>query len=163
MKKLILSTLFLVLLFSGIAWAQPGGGADLDAIRVGYITKKLSLTADEAKLFWPVYDAYKAELKAVRLDQREVAKAAKEDFDTMSDKEVEAAIDDMLGNRRKELDITMRYHEEFKKVLPIRKGAKLYRAELEFTQLLIERLQNAGANGGGPRSNGGRPGGMRRY
>jgi Spy/CpxP family protein refolding chaperone len=145
-------------------FAQPGGGGqDLEAIRVGYITKKLSLTPDEAKVFWPVYDAYRAEMKEVRGEMRETAQTAREDFDVMTDQEVEAAVNKMLDNRRKELDITLRYHEQFKKVLNIRKVAKLYKAEREFTQILLARLQerSGGEGGPGPGGPGGRPGGGR--
>ncbi len=165
MKTLILLTGLLLSLLSTSVFAQPAGGQDLEAIRVGYITKKLSLTPDEAKVFWPVYDAYRAEMKVVRGDMRETVQTAREDFDVMTDAEVETAVNKMLDNRRKELDITLRYHEQFKKVLNIRKIAKLYKAEHEFTQILLQRLQDrpagggpaGGPGGGGP--GGGRPGG----
>ncbi|MFM2377163.1 MAG: hypothetical protein RLZZ165_2260 [Bacteroidota bacterium] len=134
------------LLLASVALQLPAqqptsGGSDLEAIRVGYITKKISLTPDEAKQFWPVYDAYRTDMKVVRDDQRDHVQLARENFDTMTDQEVEAAVNKMLDNRRKELDITLRYHEQFKKVLNIRKIAKLYKAEREFTQLLLDRLQ----------------------
>lgn len=158
MKTNFLLTGMLLALFCTSLQAQPGGGGqDLEAIRVGYITKKLSLTPDEAKVFWPVYDAYRAEMKEVRGDMRENAQMAREDFDVMTDQEVEAAVSKMLDNRRKELDITLRYHEQFKKVLNIRKVAKLYKAERDFTQILLQRLQERQEGGGGPA--GGRPGG----
>jgi Spy/CpxP family protein refolding chaperone len=164
MKKLFVLTGMLLSLCCTSMFAQPGGGGqDLEAIRVGYITKKLSLTPDEAKVFWPVYDAYRAEMKEVRGEMRETAQTAREDFDVMTDQEVEAAVNKMLDNRRKELDITLRYHEQFKKVLNIRKVAKLYKAEREFTQILLARLQerSGGEGGPGPGGPGGRPGGGR--
>lgn len=168
MKKAILLLGMMMGALSMSLMAQPGG-QDLDAIRVGYITKKLSLTPDEAKVFWPVYDAYRAEMKDVRGDMKETAQAAREDFDVMTDAEVETAVNKMLDSRRKELEITLRYHEQFKKVLNIRKIAKLYKAEREFTQILLQRLQerqngpggpaNPGGPGGRPGGGGGRPGG----
>ena len=175
MKKLILLTGLLLMLSWTMAVAQPGGGGgqDLEAIRIGYITKKLSLTPDEAKVFWPVYDGYRTEMKEVRGDMRETAQAAREDFDVMTDAEVETAVNKMLDGRRKELEITLRYHEQFKKVMNIRKIAKLYKAEREFTQLLLTRLQERqnGPGSGGPANpgapgqrpgggGGGRPGGQ---
>lgn len=149
-RKAILLSLFLLCTVQ-LGWTQPAAGGDLEAIRVGYITKKLNLTPDEAKQFWPVYDAYRAEMKEVRDDMRDNVQAARENFDTMTDQEVEAAVTRMLDNRRKELDITLRYHEQFRKVLNIRKIAKLYRAEHEFTQLLLQKLQERRENmGPGP-------------
>jgi hypothetical protein len=167
MKKCVLILGMVFALMLGDLFAQPPG--DIDAIRVGYITRKLNLSVDEAKTFWPVYDAYRMEMKSLREEQRNTAKSTRENFDTMSDKEVEASIENMLANRRKELDITLKYHDEFKKVLPIRKVAKLYKAEMEFTQLLLDRLQGGGRPGGpgGPdgdqRGGPGGRGGMRRF
>jgi hypothetical protein len=165
MKALLIVFLLAVLALPAIA--QPPNNADLESIRIGFITNKLNLTADQAKVFWPVYDAYRAEMKTVRDDSRDNVQGAKENFDTMSDKEVETAVDRMLDNRRKELDITLRYHEQFKKVINIRQIAKLYKAEHEFTQLLLQRLQqrqqqrmNGGAPGG---PGGGGPAGGRRF
>lgn len=164
MKRNLTIVGMLLLLFAQPLFAQqPAAGGDLEAIRVGYITKKINLTTDEAKVFWPVYDAYRAEMKEVRDDQRDNVQSARENFDTMSDQEVENAVNKMLDNRRKELDITLRYHEQFKKVLNIRKIAKLYKAEREFTQLLLARLQERREGGapGGPGPGG--PAGGRRF
>lgn len=164
MKRIILLFGLWTLALAGPLLAQqPGAGGDLEAIRVGFITKRLNLTTDEAKVFWPVYDAYRAEMKEVRDDQRGTVQSAKENFDTMTDQEVETAVNRMLDNRRKELDITLKYHDQFKKVINIRKIAKLYKAEHEFTQLLLTRLQErregmgpGGPGGGGPGGPGGR-------
>jgi len=130
----------LLLMVGGQLMAQPSK-EDVEAIKIGYITKRLSLTPDEAKLFWPVYDAYSAEMKEVKDGMRLERMNARRNFDEMSDKEIEAALETMLGYKRKELDVTLKYHEQFKKVLPIRKVAQLHRAEQEFTRMLLDKLQ----------------------
>ena len=86
-RMMILMGLLLTLLTQPLMAQPPAAGGDLEAIRVGYITKKLSLTTDEAKVFWPVYDAYRDEMKLVRDDQRDNVQSAKENFDTMTDQE----------------------------------------------------------------------------
>lgn len=159
MKKLYLPLLLLIWLISvGSLWAQPPAGAsqaDIEALKVGFITRRLNLTADEAKVFWPVYDAYAAEMKEVKEGMRLEKRNAKKNFDLMTDKEVDEAMESMLAYKRRELDVTLKYHEEFKRVLPVRKVGQLYRAEQEFTRLLLERLQerreeNGGVRPGGP-------------
>ena len=153
MKKLYLPLLLLFWLISvGSLWAQPAGGAtqaDIEALKVGFITRRLNLTADEAKVFWPVYDAYAAEMKEVKEGMRLEKRNAKKNFDLMTDKEVDEAMESMLAYKRRELDVTLKYHEEFKRVLPIRKVGALYRAEQEFTRLLLERLQERREENGG--------------
>jgi hypothetical protein len=51
-------------------------------------------------------------------------------------------IDDELEYRQKELDLQRKYNPEFKKVLPVKKVAKFYRAEQQFKINLIRDMQN---------------------
>jgi hypothetical protein len=165
MKKFYLLTVLLLWLMAGSLAAQPPGPAnqaDIEALKVGFITRRLNLTADEAKTFWPVYDAYAAEMKEIKEGMRLEKRNAKKNFDLMTDKEVDDAMESMLAYKRRELDVTLKYHQEFKRVLPVRKVGQLYRAEQEFTRLLLERLQERREeNGGGPPGGGMRPGGRR--
>ncbi len=167
MKKRYLPLfLFIWLIVAGSLWAQPGAGAnqaDIEALKVGFITRRLNLTADEAKVFWPVYDAYAAEMKEVKEGMRLEKRNAKKNFDLMTDKEVDEAMESMLAYKRRELDVTLKYHEEFKRVLPVRKVGQLYRAEQEFTRLLLERLQERREENGGTLRPGGPGGPGRRF
>ena len=147
------------ILFAAPALAQPDN-SNVEAVRIAYITRKLSLTSDEAKVFWPVYDAFQDELKALKGKLREDMTDSRKNFDTLSDKEIEGVIDRYLGSKQQELDLNMKYHQEFKKVLPIRKVAQLYKAEQEFTKMLLQRLQQRQENGSG--RPGMRQGGRRR-
>ena len=42
----------------------PGGGQRAETVIVGYVTKKLNLTVEEAQQFWPVYNNFTSELRA---------------------------------------------------------------------------------------------------
>lgn len=147
-------------LFASPVLAQQTDNSNVEAVRIAFITRKLSLTPDEAKVFWPVYDAYQAEGKALKENLREDMTDSRKNFDTMSDKEIEGVIDRYLESKQRELDLSMKYHEKFKKVLPIRKVAQLYKAEQEFTKMLLQRLQQRQQNNGA--RPGMRPGGRRR-
>jgi hypothetical protein len=59
----------------------------------------------------------------------------------MPDKDVEKAVDTELGFRQNELDLLKKYHGQFKQVLPIKKVAKLYRAEEDFKRELLDRIK----------------------
>jgi hypothetical protein len=67
---------------------------------------------------------------------------AREDMDSMSDAEIEKTVDSEIAFRQAELDIIKKYHPQFKKVLPIRKVGRLYRAEEEFKRELLRKLQD---------------------
>lgn len=139
-----------LLLLSGILSAQqPPPGEEppkearerVEAMKVGFLTQRLNLNAEEAKVFWPVYNHYQDELEALRKSRRENLSNTKMNFDELSDKDVEKAVDSELGFRQSELDLLKKYHTQFKQVLPIKKVAKLYRAEEDFKRELLDRIR----------------------
>jgi len=114
---------------------------DIEAMKIGFLTKKLDLTPDEAKAFWPVYNQFTAERDKLRQSMRDSRKELREDFENRSDKEVERVVDGEIAFRQQELDLMKKYHAEFKQVLPIKKVARLYRSEEDFKRELLQRLQ----------------------
>ena len=136
-----------ILLFAGMAMAQPGQKKmdrrdKAEAMKIGFITNRLSLTQDEAKKFWPVYNQFQDELSSLRQKRRGDRREAKQDFDQLSDKEVEKVGDDEIVFRQSELDIIKKYHAQFKQVLPIKKVARLYQAEEDFKKELLRQLKD---------------------
>lgn len=165
-QKSILLALFLIL-GSLTAWSQNMKENDLATVRIGYLTKKLRLTPEEAQVFWPVYNQYQDELQAVKKEIRSDYRQARKSFDVMSDAEVADLVDNFVVMKGKEYEVFLKYHEEFQKVLSIRKVAKLYQAEQDFTRLVLKRINNQQngnmnrPNGGQRGQNGNRPGGTR--
>jgi hypothetical protein len=121
----------------------------VDAMKVGFLTDRLNLTSEEAQAFWPVYNQYSDELEQLRKDRRENIINAREHFDSMSPAELEKAVDNEIIFRQNELEIVKKYHPQFKKVLPIKKVALLYRAEEEFKRHLLEMIREK-RDGDGP-------------
>ncbi len=114
---------------------------DIEAMKIGFLTKRLDLTPDEAKVFWPVYNQFTAERDKLRQSMRDSRRELREDFENRSDKEVESAVDGEIAFRQQELDLMKTYHAQFKQVLPIKKVARLYRSEEDFKRELLQRLQ----------------------
>jgi hypothetical protein len=106
------------------------------AYRVAMFTETLRLTSDEAQGFWPVYNDY--------LDKREQVqqqlKPTKQ-LDAMSDNEVEDQIRRHFDLKQRELDLEKELYQNLRKVLPLRKIAKLPAAEREFRESLVKKLQ----------------------
>ena len=75
---------------------------------------------------------------------------ARQNFDEMSDGEVAKAVDTELQFRQSELDIIRKYDPQFRKVLPIKKVARLYQAEEAFKRKLLEMLQERREGRDGP-------------
>lgn len=90
---------FKILLFLTISvtsFSQKGKfGANIQALKIAYITRELNLTADEAQKFWPVYYTYFDELKKARLETK----------------------DNVIAFEERTLGIKKKYVYEFKKIL----------------------------------------------
>lgn len=114
----------------------------VQSMKIGYITQSLNLTSQEAQSFWPVYNEYEAEMKKLRQNMRMDMMDAKMNFNTMSDKELNDMMDNLIAQKSKEAELFRTYHERFKKILPVRKVAMLYRAENNFKKQLLDRLGN---------------------
>lgn len=115
---------------------------NLEAMKVAFITQKLELTPEEAQVFWPIYNQYSEKLQELRKKKRMESKSTKQNFDELSDKEVEQAVDNEMMYRQKELDIQKEYHAKFKSVLPIKKVAKLYTTEEQYKRVLLDKLKD---------------------
>jgi hypothetical protein len=149
-KMLVLLPLFA--LFATTAIAQPRNGdrkAEIEAQKIAFITKKLSLTPAEAKVFWPVYDEHQGKQQEIRKQRKQNKRSIKGQFDTASDQEIEEAMDLQMKLKTDEASLAAQYHEEYKKVLPVRKVAKLYAAEEQFKKILLQRMQERKSNNGG--------------
>lgn len=148
MKKIIL-IITVLMTISGFGQAQPKENVDerIAALKVGFLTDRLNLSAEEAKSFWPVYNNFRDELEALRKSRRENIRMNEDKLDELSDKEVEKSVDAELAFRQSEIDIFKKYHSQFKQVLPIKKVAKLYRAEEDFKRQLLERMRDGRKDG----------------
>lgn len=109
----------------------------IEAMRIGFLTNHINLTSEEAKVFWPVYNEYNEELEKIKNDRR----TGLGKIDNLSDKEVEAIVDDEIIFDQKMVDIKKKYHAKFKAVLPIKKVGKFYQAENLFKKELLKQIR----------------------
>ena len=137
--KFFLLTALIVIVFGTVAQAQVDPEkreARLAAFRAEVFTRVLNLTPEEAQGFWPVYNEF--------TDKREQAQQelrSGKQLDQMSDAEVEDQIKRHFEMKQREIDLERDAHQKLRKVLPIRKIAKLPSAEREFRESLVKKLQ----------------------
>ncbi|MBX7224597.1 MAG: hypothetical protein K1X55_01075 [Chitinophagales bacterium] len=146
MKKLLsVAVLFAMCLLTQAQTVKPQGDPQkVEALKISFITNKLSLTPEEAKLFWPIYNQYEEEKKALR----KATFGEKDDIkniDEMTDAEAQKFIDNQIAFKSKELDLNKKYIAEFKKVLPVKKVAKLLMVEEHFKKMLLEKAKENGS------------------
>ena len=140
--------LFLLVPMTGLLHAQgdaPGISPDrmkeIKAQKSTFITQRLSLTADEARSFWPVYDRYEADMDASRKEMRS-GRRDRKGSGTLTEAEASKAIDAGLKNKQDQLDIRKRYVAEFKKSIGAVKTLQLEGVERDFNRELLKRIQN---------------------
>ena len=138
-KKITLLLPLLLLVLSTVA--QPDKRKQMEARRVAYLTEKLALTPEEAQVFWPVYNQRVEALHALRKERRSNRKEGKTIYESGDEQKLEAVLDKELVLRRKELELLETYHAKLKTVLPIKKLAKLYRAEEQFKREIMKHAR----------------------
>ncbi|MGI9159595.1 MAG: hypothetical protein ACR2K1_07570, partial [Saprospiraceae bacterium] len=122
------------------ALAQPGKpearSERIQAYRIAVFTETLQLTPEEAQGFWPVYNSYTDKREALQTQYK-----PSKQLEAMSDNEVEDQIKRHFEKQQKDLDLEKTLYQDLRKVLPLRKIARLPSAEREFRESLLKKMQ----------------------
>ncbi len=146
MKK-IYTLLLILFAFVNSTFAQENRKEEIEKFRKEYFTRQLNLTADEAKKFWPVYNEMQTEMQKLQKEKRARMRTIREEFESMTDAELEKAINDELSFRERELNLEKKYHERYKSILSVRKLALYYRAQEGFKRELLKQIREKGGKG----------------
>ena len=121
--------------------------AEIEAARKMMVTERklviageLVLTPDEAKAFWPVYNEYLEEMRAVGDDEVKLITDFSDNYRDMSDEFADRMLQDHLDIQSRTLKIRRSYLKKFKKVLPTIKVAKLYQVENKLDAVMDYQL-----------------------
>lgn len=133
----------LLSLFSISAFAQTPKER-IKALKTAHITKELSLTNEEAKVFWPIYDAYDLELEEGRRTQARKMMEKSRDVDTMNEDEAKQFIADYLELEQLLYKAQEKLIKNLQDVLSTQKIAKLLIAERTFNQRMLQRFRGRG-------------------
>jgi vacuolar-type H+-ATPase subunit I/STV1 len=128
--------LFLIGICPRTAHSQEKMSDRIQVLRSEVYTRVLNLTPAEAEKFWPIFHEYNNNKENLQKQLR-----PESDLDNMSDQEVEDYLKKYFEVRQKEFDLEKDMVQKLRKVLPTRKIAKLPKAEREFRESLIRRLQ----------------------
>jgi hypothetical protein len=132
-------TLLLLLLAGATTYAQQNGDNQsakerIEALRIAFISQQLNLSPAEAEKFWPVYNAYRAEIEALQKNYPGQTSA-----------------DQQLELEQKKLDLKRKYKPMFEAALGTEKLNQLFNLEHKFQEKLKEireqRMQQRGAQG----------------
>lgn len=119
---------------------MPAAGRRIEIVKENFIAKRLVLTPQESKAFWPLYRQYTQDLTAVRIAKRLNNSSSTTDGTVQIDKD--------LAYETELLNIKKHYRDEFLKVLPPEKVSELYKSEREFTDEMLKQLSERTAHSG---------------
>lgn len=112
----------------------------MKVLKMAFITERVSLSEQEAKIFWPLYNDYEDEMQALR-PNREKGMQGKPQIHEMTDQEIEQIILDRFNMESTQLQLREEYFEKFKKVLPMQKIMQFYKAEHDFKKEIIAKFK----------------------
>ena len=146
MKKISLLILF-ILSISNFLIAQKANHnrvqakEKLEAQRIAFITNKLELSPEEAQTFWPIYNEYKQNQKALK---KTIIKPKK--LMDATDKEIEEYLTKSLDLEEKQIDLKRQYYQKLKGAISVKKIAKLIITERAFTKMVLKRMNERAAH-----------------
>jgi hypothetical protein len=144
-NKIILSTILLLFVSNSLfsqgrqrQWQERY--RQLESQRIAFITKELSLTPEEAQVFWPVYNEYNQKRNQLMIKHR-VNRAAEVNLQQLSETELNNLADSDVRNLEEMAALRREYHQRFKHILPTIKVVQLYNAERDFNRNLFNETR----------------------
>ena len=83
MKRKFIVLIIAILPLAGIL-AQNPNIERLNAYKIGFFTKKLNLTSEEAERFWPVYNEYQKQKNSIQQEKRELIRKFNQDEQSLN-------------------------------------------------------------------------------
>jgi hypothetical protein len=117
-------------------------GEQIQVERIAYFTEKIGLTAEEAQLFWPVFNEMDNKRTALFEERATIIQKFMNESAKMSDKQIEEHLNRLVAIQQQETALPAEYDARFRKVLPARKVMNLYVAEMGFRNYLLQTMRN---------------------
>jgi hypothetical protein len=150
MKKILVFTIILFLAAKTGIKAQDQEDMDkLTAYKIAFFTKKLDFTPAEAEKFWPVYNEYSARKSKIQIDRLSMMRYVKQNEVNIGEQEISVTADKLVQTYIDESNLTIIFTTEIRKILPPAKVIKLFQAEAQYKQQLLQEL-NARRQANGP-------------
>ena len=115
----------------------------LKAEKVTFLTNKLQLTADEAKVFWPIYDEYWERKIAIQNERRKFVEEFAKDVDKLSEADIINYTNRYVNSSKQETELLAEFNTRLKTILPPKKIMLLYQANYDFNHYLLKKVKES--------------------
>ncbi|NJM93443.1 MAG: hypothetical protein HC842_01195 [Cytophagales bacterium] len=130
----------LALLRLAPVWAQTDDPVEkIETAKIALINERLGLNPEQAERFWPLYNEYAKQRQELMREFRTSREGLGER--QLSEAESKALIERGMRLKERQLDIDRRYGERLNQVITNRQLLELRRAEEDFRNMLLKRLE----------------------
>ncbi len=135
--RAVMTVLVLIMaLFTVPLLAQEKPADDMQIVREKiradkklFISENMKLTESEAKAFWPIYDAYQADLAKLWDRSFKVIEDYAKNYDSMTNEAAKKLVDEYIAIEGARQNMRTSYLPKFRKALPEKKVARYYQLE----------------------------------
>ena len=106
------------------------------AQRKATVGANMNLTPDEAKKFWPVYDAYEAKMDKIEARHVKELKDFADKYENLSDADAGKKLDEVMAIAQSRLDVQKEFVPKFRDALPGVKVTRFYQIDNKIQALI---------------------------
>ncbi len=138
MKKLVLILIMgMTVLTGAIAQRNFENNPKVQKLRKAFFKKELNLTDKEASAFWPIFNQYYKEERALKKKYK-VGRAIGPET---PDAEAEQYVRNKFEFETKRNELKKKYFDKFSTVLPVRKAALVEPTEQKFRKRVLKKVR----------------------
>jgi hypothetical protein len=142
MKKVVIVIIIILMLPVIRVAAQNPNLEKLNNYKIGFFTKRLNLTSEEAEKFWPVYNEYQGKRNLIQLEKLKINRNFNQNGSTLSDNQLVEMGDKYVDCLVQESALAVAFHKKLREVLSPSKVIMYYQAENQYKAQLLNELQN---------------------
>lgn len=121
--------------------SQPDARQEaIEARRIAFLTDRMGLTPDEARLFWPAYNHNRQKREEINETFRTRWGRVKKVSD-LSPEDAALLAEDQIRRVEQLTALKRRFHEDLKRIVSPMKIALLYEAERDFNRILFQEAR----------------------
>jgi len=109
--------------------------------KIGFFTKKMNLSSQEAEKFWPVYNDYQRQKNLIQRDKVMLIRDFNQNESALNDSQLTEMGDRLIKNISDETSLAVAFHKKIRELLPPAKVLRYYQAENQYKIQLLKELQ----------------------
>jgi hypothetical protein len=111
--------------------------------KIGFFTKKINFSSQEAEKFWPVYNDYQKQKNLIQRERIMLMRDYNQNQSMLDDNQLTEMGDKLIKYISDEASLSVAFHKKIKEILPPAKVIKYYQAENQYKMQLLKELQAA--------------------